>query len=132
MGHIAGQLNLGYFYDEGLFVRKDKKKAIEWYYKAYRQGDPCGANNIAAVYRDLGCETKMLWWRRRAAAMGDPDMLLELGDRCQRGLRASKSLAKARMFYRKVILSAYSSEEDKAVAAGRLRALATEPGDRRV
>ena len=30
--------NLGYCYDEGIGVGKDKKKAVEWYTKAAKQG----------------------------------------------------------------------------------------------
>ena len=78
LGDVSCQLDLGYFFDQGLSVKKDKKKALEWYRRAYRQGDAGAANNIATVYRDLGDTRKMLWWFRRAAAMGDLDVLLDL------------------------------------------------------
>ena len=96
LGHVAGQLNVGYFFDRGLFVSQDKQKALKWYHEAYEQGDPCGANNIATVYKELGHDSRALWWSRRAAAMGDPDLLLQLGESYELGLRLPRNLAKAK------------------------------------
>lgn len=123
LGDRASQVNLGYFFDNGLSVKKSKQMALEWYGKAYHQGDAGAANNIGTVYRDLGRPTKMLWWFRRAAAMGDPDTLLDLGKRYESGQSVPMSLAKARVFYFRVLASKHATEEGKTEARARLARL---------
>jgi len=120
MGDVGSQVDLGYFFDNGLSVKKDKKKALEWYRRAYLQGHVSGANNIATVYRDLGDTKKMLWWFRRAAAMGDLDVLLDLGKRYERGASVHRSLPKAELFYRRVLGSKHATQDDRAKAKARL------------
>ena len=112
-------------------VKKDKKKALEWYRRAYRQGDAGAANNIATVYRDLGDTRKMLWWFRRAAAMGDLDVLLDLGKRYEKGLAVSRNPAKAKIFYRRVLANKCATHDDKAEARARLAGLRERPVSRR-
>jgi len=123
LGDVGSQVDLGYFFDNGLFVKKDKKKALEWYRKAYLQGSASGANNIATVYRDLGDTRKMLWWFRRAADMGDLDVLLDLGKRYEEGLAVPKSPTKAKVFYRRVLVNKCATEDDKTEATARLAGL---------
>jgi TPR repeat protein len=123
LGDRASQVDVGYFFDNGLSVKKNKKKALVWYYKAYKQGDAGAANNIGTVYRDLGETKKMLWWFRRAAEMGDPDVLLDLGKRYQSGLAVPINLAKARVFYRRVLASKQAADDGKAEATTRLSEL---------
>jgi TPR repeat protein len=131
LGDVSCQLDLGYFFDQGLSVKKDKKKALEWYRRAYRQGDAGAANNIATVYRDLGDTRKMLWWFRRAAAMGDLDVLLDLGKRYEKGLAVSRNPAKAKIFYRRVLANKCATHDDKAEARARLAGLRERPVSRR-
>ena len=123
LGDVSSQLDLGYFFDRGLFVKKDKKKAMRWYRRAYLQRDAGAANNIGTVYRDLGDARKMLWWFRRAAAMGDLDVLLDLGKRYEKGLAVPRNPAKARLLYRRVVQSKFATKDDKAEAIARLAAL---------
>jgi TPR repeat protein len=120
LGDVSSQLDLGYFFDQGLSVKKDKKKALEWYRRAYRQGDAGAANNIATIYRDLGDTRKMLWWFRRAAAMGDIDVLLDLGKRYEKGLTVPRNPAKAKVFYRRVLANKWATKDDKSEATARL------------
>ena len=119
-GDAGSQVDLGYFYDNGLFVRKNREKALKWYHKAYRQGHASGANNIATVYRDLRKTRKMLWWFRRAASMGDTDVLLDLGRRYEAGDGVPKALAKARLLYRRALASKYATKENRSEALARL------------
>jgi TPR repeat protein len=123
MGDAASQVDLGYFFDNGLAVKNDKEQALKWYYKAYRQGDAGAANNIATVYRDLGATKKMLWWLRRAAAMGDPDVMLDLGRRYEEGLAVPRNLKKAKGYYRRVLAHRFASTEGRAEARTRLHVL---------
>jgi TPR repeat protein len=116
MGDKSSQLDLGYFFDQGLSVKKNMKQALRWYHRAYSQGDACGANNIATVYRDMGQVKRMLWWYRRAAAMGHPDVLLDLGKRYEAGVQVPRDPAKASLFYRRVIASKLTTRDAKAEA----------------
>lgn len=38
-GNSAASYNIGYFYDNGLYVEKDHEEARKWYQKAEDQGD---------------------------------------------------------------------------------------------
>ena len=123
LGDASSQLDLGYFFDNGLFVNKDKKQALKWYRKAYLLGDAGAANNIATIYRDLGEINKMLWWFRRAAAMGDPDVILELAKRYESGSGVSKSVKKAKQWYLRVLSNKSATEECKKEATKSLTRL---------
>lgn len=128
LGDRASQLDLGYFFDKGLSVKKDKKKALECYRKAYAQGDAGAANNIGTVYRDLGDTKRMLWWFRRAAAMGDLDVLLDLGKRYETGQAVPKNPTKAKDLYNRVLASKHATKDDQAKATARLAGLHARKG----
>ena len=104
-GDLNAQVNLGYFFDTGLHVKPDKKKALLWYYRAYRQGVAEAASNIATVHRDLGDIKRMFWWSRRAAAMGDGDAHVGVGYCYQYGIGVKADPAVARKRYRQAIRS---------------------------
>jgi TPR repeat protein len=133
-GDRFSQLDLGYFFDTGLYVRKDKEEALRWYHKAYRQGEASAANNIATVHRDSGELRKMIWWFRRAAALGEDDTFFELGRCYEMGLGVRKNFDTAKRLYRRVLRSRDVVVENTRVQAGkrlaRLEGLATkaEPG----
>jgi uncharacterized protein len=122
-GDRGSQLDLGYFFDNGLSVKRDKKMALHWYRKAYLQGDAGAANNIATVYRNLGDTKKMLWWFRRAAEMGDIDVLFDMAKRYETGTMVPKNACKAKAFYRRVISCEHATSEEKAQAKARLSQL---------
>jgi TPR repeat protein len=123
LGDAASQVDLGYFGDNGLSVKKDKKKALTWYRKAYLQGDYSAANNIATVYRDWGDTNKMLWWFRRAAAMGDTVVMLDLGKRYESGLAVPVNIKKAKLYYGRVLPNEHATEGEKAEAKVQLTGL---------
>jgi len=125
LGDRASQLDLGYFFDNGLYVKPDKKKALDWYRKAYAQGDAGAANNIGTVYRDLGDVGRMLWWFRRAAALGDLDVLFDLAKRYRTGDALPRNAAKAKDIYNRILSSKRATEDDKAEATARLAGLST-------
>ncbi|MGH9498022.1 MAG: tetratricopeptide repeat protein [Terriglobales bacterium] len=77
-GDVGAEQNVGYFYDLGLGVRRNRKKALHWYTRAYRKGDASSAKNIGTVWRDLGNPRRALSWFRRAVKMGDDDANLEI------------------------------------------------------
>jgi hypothetical protein len=120
LGDHGSQLDLGYFYDIGLHVKMDKKKAMFWYHKAYMQGHAGGANNIATVYRDLGDAKKMILWFKRAAAMGDIDVMLDLGKRYELGDAVVRDIAKAKKYYLCAVAHKDATKGDKLKARRRL------------
>ena len=122
-GDASSQLDLGYFYDQGLYVKRDKAKAMHWYSEAYRRGEPGAANNIATLHRDSGRVGKMLWWFRRAVAMGDHDALLELAKCYEKGVGVAKDLLRAKLFYRRLLASNSITEFSREQAMKRLSCL---------
>jgi TPR repeat protein len=77
-GHASAQNSLGYFYDHGIAVRKDRTKAMSWYRKAARHGDVPAYNNLAITYRDGGNVKQAKFWFGKALKKGDGDAALEL------------------------------------------------------
>ena len=119
-GHAASQLDLGYFFDCGLHIKKNKKKALYWYYKAYLQNDAGAASNIAILHREWNEPTKMIWWFKKSAAMGDQDALLEIGKCYEAGSGVSRNLEKAKRLYRRVLMSKHVIEFSREEAKIRL------------
>ncbi len=115
-GDSSSQVDLGYFFDRGLPVKQDKRKAMHWYYQAYRQGDAGAANNIATLHRECGRTGRMVWWFRRAVAMGDHDALLELGKCYETGVGLPKSPRQATLCYRRVLVSKQVTQVSKEQA----------------
>jgi TPR repeat protein len=74
----SSQVLLGYFYDTGRGVARDRKKAINWYLRAYRQGSRIAASNIATIYRDDNDAKQALRWFERAAQLRDADAYVEM------------------------------------------------------
>ena len=70
-GDRDSQLNTGYFYDKGIGVKRDLRKALRWYLTAYRRGDASAANNIGTIWRDRKEHRKALWWFKRAVKLGN-------------------------------------------------------------
>ncbi|MGH7118989.1 MAG: hypothetical protein ACREFP_08380 [Acetobacteraceae bacterium] len=54
LGNPSAQLNLGYTYDVGIGVRRNRAAAIYWYRRAYRQGVGIAASNIGTIFRGRG------------------------------------------------------------------------------
>jgi TPR repeat protein len=71
VGDRGSQVNVGYFYDRGIGVRRNRDAAVYWYKRAYRRGDSCGATNIGTIYRDEHKISHALSWFRKAVRLGD-------------------------------------------------------------
>jgi uncharacterized protein len=48
-GDSGAQRNLGYFFDEGIGVRPDQKRAIAWFLRAIKKGDDRAALEVAKL-----------------------------------------------------------------------------------
>lgn len=78
LGDEGAQISLGYTYDVGLGVRRNRKAAMYWHMKAYRKGHGIAAANIGTIYRDEGNYAKAIQWFQRAARLGDIDANLDV------------------------------------------------------
>jgi uncharacterized protein len=78
LGDSSAMLSLGYLYDCGIGIRKNRDLAMHWYKKAYRRGDSSAANNIGTIYRDEQKYRLALAWFEKAIALGDADANLEI------------------------------------------------------
>jgi TPR repeat protein len=77
-GDRAAQLNVGYFYDRGIGVRRNREEALYWYKRAYRRGDASAAANIGTIWRDAGESRRALSWFKKAVRLGDDGGNLEI------------------------------------------------------
>ena len=78
LGDIRSMLNLGYFYDNGIGVKRNRASAMLRYKKAYRKGDGCTANNIGTIYRMENNPRRALRWFEKAAELGDMEANLQI------------------------------------------------------
>ena len=125
-GDQSSQTNLGYFYDEGIYVERNFNKALYWYKKAYQQGDGSAASNIAINYKLKNEFKKALWWFHKAVSLKDHDAFLEIGRLYESGLGVQKNTSKAICYYEQVINSGqYSTELTKEEAEELLMKLKT-------
>jgi TPR repeat protein len=79
-GDVGALLNVGLFYDEGIGVRMNHKKALELYRRAYRRGNGGAANNIGIMMRNRGQVDRALAWFQRAVRAGSDDSNLHLAE----------------------------------------------------
>jgi len=106
-------LNSGYFCYYGLYVRKDKDKALYWYKKAYMFKHAAAASNIAIIYKERKDWRKMLWWFHKAVALGDGDALYEIATLYHKGIGVKRNIKKAISYYKKALdMDSYYITED--------------------
>lgn len=118
-GDSGAQLNVGYFYDLGLGVRRDQDKALYWYRRSSARGNASGANNIGTVYRDRGNLERAIRWFRKSVDMGNDGAALQLG---KIYLSQGKS-ADAKRFLKRAAKSDRACMADNKEAARLLRTL---------
>lgn len=79
-GDPSAQLNLAYFYGEGLSIRKNRNKELYWLRKAAKQEYAPAARGIGIIYRQSEKpNTKIIKWFLHAAQLGDGDAYYDLG-----------------------------------------------------
>jgi TPR repeat protein len=85
-GDPSAMHNIGYYYDRGVGVRRDARRALFWYRTVLRiHGYESAANNIATIYRDRKDHKRAFVWYCKAAEAGDGDALVEVAVRYLRG-----------------------------------------------
>jgi len=114
LGDGAAQLDLGYFYDHGLGVKRNRDMAMYWYRRAWRNGHSAGANNIGTIFRDERKPRRALAWFLKAVAKGDVDANLEIAKLYMRegwgNAKASRHLKRV-IKARPQIICEYSREQ---------------------
>lgn len=78
-GDISIMNLLGYMYDYGIGVEKNKNMAFSWYQKAAKAGNPIAMCNLADMYDTGDCvlknEEKAIDWYNKAFSTNDPDAI---------------------------------------------------------
>jgi TPR repeat protein len=103
LGDVTAQLNLGYFYDVGVGVSRNRNKAVAWYKQAYRQGHGSAASNLGTIFRDEGDDGEALKWFKRAIEHRDFEANLEIA---KIYLRRENQAAKAVPYLKELLLKA--------------------------
>jgi TPR repeat protein len=105
---------LGYAYDVGQGVRRNKALALSWYHRAVNHGDGGAASNISTVYRDRGDLRLSHRWALRAVEMGDGDAAVTAGYNYLYGIGVRRDVAMARRLFQRALrqdISQYGREE---------------------
>ena len=89
LGHAAALNNLGNMYAAGRGVKKDKKKAFDFYLRSAQLGEVVGMYNAAEYYYFGDVlpknDVRAFFWYKRAADAGDIDAAYKLGYMYQEG-----------------------------------------------
>jgi uncharacterized protein len=118
LGDVGAQLNVGYYYDEGKGIRRNRAAALYWYLRAYRRGDYCAAHNIGVLWRNEGDLKRALYWFSRAVRMGDEESNIDIG---KHFLQNEKNPRRAIAYFKRVKPSGWVSEAGVEEAAKLLR-----------
>jgi len=96
-GDLSSQLNVGYMYDVGVGVRRNREQAMYWYKRAYRRGAASAAINIGTIYRNEADARRAEQWFLRALELRDDSGAFELGKLLvsREPVRASKFFQRA-------------------------------------
>jgi TPR repeat protein len=85
VGFVPAYRTLASFYDQGTGVKSNRRAALYWYMRAYRQhdtwyrrGDSTSANNIGCIWRDRRKSQTAIMWFKRAVRLGDGDANLNI------------------------------------------------------
>lgn len=116
-------ISLGYFFDNGIAVRKNTKKAMLWYKKAARKGEVIAFTNIGTVYRDVGNFERARFWFLKAYKSGDGDAALELAKLYLSSKKKSR-IVHAKKYLRLTLKSKCVTEASIEEANGMLKKLA--------
>ncbi|MBE8232502.1 MAG: sel1 repeat family protein [Endozoicomonadaceae bacterium] len=120
-GYAPAQHELGWLYQESLGVKRDIKKAVEWYGKAVNQGHARSQNNLAMIYenyRDLHeieliDYEKMLELYIEAAVENDQYALYNLGRIYENGIYVEQDYGLALKFYERSKAEGYLPAKHK-------------------
>lgn len=114
-GHAMSISTLGYFYDYGTGVRKNKKTAFSLYATAANKGYPVAQCNVGKCYDSgQGCEEDSILageWFQKAAEQGYVDALFNMGIFHQIGRGCEVNYVKAVQYFELAALQGDSSAQ---------------------
>lgn len=98
------QVNAGILYEEGLLVKQDDKKALDYYFKAAENGSTGAMNNIGNFYLHGKAVEKdyrkaFEWYKKAVELSGNAAAECSLGMCLQYGYGTAVDYEKARHFY---------------------------------
>ena len=106
-GDAFAQNSLGLMYRNGIGVKKDYAKALEWHRKSAAQNNHYGQNSLGLMYRKgIGVKkdyAKALEWYRKSAAQNNHYTQASLGWMYQKGEGVTKDAKEAVKWYRKAV-----------------------------
>jgi TPR repeat protein len=113
-GFVPAYSTLASFYDHGTGVRANRRAALYWYMRAYREhdswyrrGDSTSANNIGCIWRDKRKPQTAIMWFKRAVRLGDGDANLNIAEIY---LRSSRDRQKAVRYLQRTIDAKYVTD----------------------
>lgn len=122
-GDVRAQANVGYYYDQGLAVRRNPEEAARWYRLAAEGGNVDAQYNLGAMYeagegvpRDYGEAYK---WLRRAAAQGDRHAAVYVGLMFEEGLGREVDDVRAYAWFHVAAERGEPSAPERRARAGR-------------
>jgi len=82
-GDASSQSYLGWMYNTGIGVKRDNKKAVEWYTKSAEQENAIGQYNLGLMYRlgqgVLKNNNTAVYWYEKSAEQGRAEAQYSLG-----------------------------------------------------
>ena len=128
-GHPGALLNLGYFYDRGIGVRRSRSAALLWYRRAWRKGDPFAASNIATIWRDARKMNRALAWFKKSVRAGNVGANLEIAKHYMENEKnPRRALAYLQRLLTSRVVSEVDLEEAKRLAKGVARNIRRQRG----
>lgn len=99
-GITAAQNNLGQMYEEGVYVRKDLRKAFEWYMEAAREGNAKAMYNIGrfcynGIYVSQDYDTAFKWYLASFNKSADGVTAARIGECLYYGRGCKQDFSKA-------------------------------------
>ena len=118
LGDSGCQLNLGNFYASGKGVRRNLKRAANWYKEAYKNGSSSGALNLAIDRRNEGNIRSAVIWFKKAIALKDGEACVELAkiyNAQKGGQNAAEKLLRRALRFNKDFISVAGREEAESL-----------------
>jgi uncharacterized protein len=113
-GFVPAYRILASFYDQGTGVKANRRAALYWYMRAYRQhdtwyrrGDSTSANNIGCIWRDRRKSQTAIMWFKRAVRLGDGDANLNIA---KIYLHSNRDRQKAVRYLQRTINAKYATD----------------------
>ncbi len=78
MGDDSSMHMAGYIYGGGMGVKRDEKKEIYWYKRAYKRGNPLSAANLGVLALNKRHMLRAIRWFSKAVVLGDISANLQI------------------------------------------------------